>query len=182
MLTQSTSDTAVYNATHRTWEEWFAELQERKAAELSHKDIAAMLVDEYRVSAWWAQTITVEYERMIGRREVGQSCEGDFQAGASKTLHGTMDEVFEAWQEFVADVKELNGVAFDSEPTTSVTEKWRYWRVNLSNGSKVNITINQKEPGKVSHSVNHEKLQDADAVAEWKQFWRGYFNEFKDRL
>lgn len=182
MATQSTSDSAVYKATGKLYDEWYSILEQKKASKLSHKEIAALLVEEYDVSFWWAQTITVEYERLIGRREVGQSCEGDFQAGGSKTIAGSMDGVFKQWLQFVKDVNSLNDVPFAAEPTTSETEKWRYWRVQLANSSKVNIIINQKAAGKVMLATNHEKLEDADAVAEWKVFWKGYFKEFAESL
>lgn len=182
MSATTTSDQSVHKATGKVWDEWFSELERIKAHELTHKDMAAMLVDKYDVSAWWAQSITVEYERFIGRREVGQSCEGDYQAGASKTLPGTMDEIFDGWLEFVTGKGMLNDDKYADEPTTSKTEKWRYWRVNLQGGSKVNIIINQKAQGKVHLAVNHEKLPNTDAVEDWKKFWRGYFAAFKDQL
>lgn len=182
MVTQSTSDEAVYKATGKLYDEWYSILEQKKASKLSHKEIAALLVEEYDVSFWWAQTITVEYERLIGRREVGQSCEGDFQAGASKTLVGTMDNVYDRWLSFVAEIDELNGVPISEEPSLSKTEKWRYWRVKLADNSKANIHIHRKAAGKVQIAVNHEQLNDADAVAGWKLFWRAYFKEFADNL
>lgn len=182
MATTSTTDKSVHKATGKVWDEWMSELERIQAHKLSHKDLAAMLVADYDVSAWWAQTITVEYERFIGRREVGQSCEGDYQAGASKTLPGTMDEVLDAWEEFVAGKKSLNDDAYADTPNISKTEKWRYWRVNLQGGSKVNITITQKAPGKVGLAVNHEKLPDTDAVDAWKVFWKACFKDFQGTL
>src|SRR2546427_12399558 len=43
------------------------------------------------------EVITVSYEQHIGRREPGQSCEGDFPAAASRVLIGTLDEALERW-------------------------------------------------------------------------------------
>lgn len=182
MSATTTSDRSVHKATGKVWDEWFSELERINAGKLSHKDIAAMLVDDYEVSAWWAQSITVEYERFIGRREAGQSCEGDYQAGASKTLPGTMDEIFEGWLDYVAGKDSLNNDKFAEAPSTSKTEKWRYWRVPLQGGSKVNVIINQKDQGKVHLAVNHEKLPDNTAVDAWKKYWRGCFAEFKEQL
>lgn len=178
MSTQTTSDASVHKATGKVWDEWMATLEQQNAAKLSHKDIAAMLVEDHGVSFWWAQTITVEYERMIGRREVGQSCEGDFQAGASKTIAGGMEGIFKDWLAFMNKKDNLNGVPYNAQPTTTKTEKWRYWRVQLANNSKVNININQKTVDKVLLSVNHEQLNNADEVDSWKTFWKSYFKEF----
>lgn len=179
---KTTSEAAVIKATAKSWDEWFALLEQDKASQLSHKDIALSLVNKYGTSEWWAQSITVEYERFIGRREVGQSCEGDFQAGASKTVSGTIDTVLNAWGDFTADAKEVNKTAYAEAPTISKTEKWRYWRVLLTDDSKVNINITQKAQGKVHISVNHEKLTNSTAVDDWKMFWKGMLKDFAAEL
>lgn len=180
--TPEVSDGRVHKATGKKWDEWFSALEQVKAGEKTHKEIAVMLVEEYGTSAWWAQTVTVEYERFIGRREVGQSCEGDFQAGGSKTLSAHMDEVLDAWLDYMKDKGNLNDVPFAEEPNIRKTEKWRYWRVPLEDGSRVNINITQKAPGKAHLSVNHEKLNNTDEVDTWKQFWKGCFKEFAEQL
>lgn len=64
----------------------------------------------------------------------------------------------------------LKDVPYAAKPTTSETDKWRYWRVLLQDGSKVNVHVNQKAAGKVQIGVNHEKLNDSDAVDKWKVF------------
>lgn len=86
MSTSLVSEKSLLKATGRPWKEWFEHLDKLNAQELSHPEIAAKLQETPSVSSWWAQAITVEYERKIGRREVGQSSGGDFQASASKTL------------------------------------------------------------------------------------------------
>ncbi|MFC4874361.1 hypothetical protein [Negadavirga shengliensis] len=172
------SEESIKKATGKTWSYWFDYLDRINAGQFSHKEIADKLHELDGVTGWWAQTITVEYERKIGRREVGQTCEGDFQASASKTLPGTMDHVFFLWQEFVRDMDRFNHVAYDSVPQLSETQKWRYWRVNLKDGSRVSIIINQKSEGKVLLAVNQEKLTDAKAVEDWKAYWKTQLQEF----
>lgn len=182
MAVKSTSEEAVMKATGKVWDEWMTLLEQRGAAKLNHTQIAALLHEEYDVAAWWAQTITVEYERMIGRREVGQSCTGTYQASASKTLPGTMEAVYMAWQDHMKGKDNLNDVPYEQAPTTSETEKWRYWRVALVDGSKPVVTITQKAEGKVHLAVNHDKLNDTDAVAAWKIYWKECFKEFADQM
>lgn len=182
MEVKSISEEAVVKATGRVWDEWMALLEQCDAAKLNHTQIAALLQEEYEVTAWWAQTITVEYERMIGRREVGQNCTGTYQAGASKTLPGTMGTIYKAWLDYMKGKESLNDVPYEQAPTTSETEKWRYWRVALADGSKPVITITQKATGKVHLAVNHDKLNDTDAVAAWKTYWKGCFKDFAEQM
>lgn len=182
MDTSSVSEESLKNATGKSWPDWFDYLDRIKARQLSHKEIAANLQETAGMKGWWAQTITVEYERKIGRREVGQSCEGDFQASSSKTLPGTMDQVFLHWQEFVKDLDHFDQVRFSSTPKMSETQKWRYWRVSLQDGSRLSIIINQKSAEKVLIAVNHEQLASAKAVEDWKAYWKSQLLKFSKRI
>lgn len=165
------SDEAIAAATGRTWPEWRKLLDGLGAAELTHKDIAARLHRDHGVPGWWSQMLTVEYERAIGRRVVGQTCAGDFSASASRTLPGDKDAALNAWRNVVAGTKAFDGVAIAGAPRESSTEKWRYWRADMADGSKLGIVISDKPGGKALLAVNHDKLADADAVARWKGFW-----------
>ncbi len=176
MKSQTISSEAIKKATGKSWQEWFTLLHQMKAGELSHKAIARKLYDEYKIAGWWAQGITVEFERAIGRREIGQTCDGDYQASASKTVTGTVDQALKAWKKYVGNVRNFNGVAFANKPRTSKTDKWRYWRVDLADQTKVTIVIGDKGAGKAHLAANHEKLPDKKAVDRWKAFWKNFLN------
>ncbi len=176
MKSPTISREAIKKATGKSWQEWFAVLHEMKAGELSHKAIARKLCDVYNVEGWWAQSITVEFERTIGRREVGQTCDGDYQASASKTVTGNMDQALKAWKKYVGNARDFNGIAFANEPRTSKTDKWRYWRVDLADQTKVTIVIGDKGAGKAYLAANHEKLPDKKAVDQWKAYWKDFLN------
>jgi hypothetical protein len=174
------TEKSLQKATGKHWQEWFNYLDSLNAQELSHTEVAAKLQETAAVSSWWAQAITVEYERKIGRREVGQSCEGDFQTSVSKTLPGAMEKVFLHWQNFTHTRDQFNQVSFSNIPQTRETPKWRYWRVGLEDGSRLSIMINQKNVAKVLLAVHHERLPDAKAVERWKTFWKTLLQEFQE--
>lgn len=177
MKTQSISEQAVQKATGRSWEEWFALLNNIQGGQLTHREIAQKLSSEHHVEGWWAQNITVEFERSIGRREHGQRCDGDFEVSVSKTLAGTMDSALMTWQQLVENAVGFNDVAFSNEPNTSRTDKWRYWRVNLADGTRVNILFSQKDPGKAQLTVQHTKLQNRDDADRWKLYWKTFLHD-----
>ena len=79
------SDEAVAAATGRGWSEWFAILDDAGAAKMKHADIARMVGEQHEVSGWWAQTVTVEYERERGLRDVHQTTRG-YEVSVSKTV------------------------------------------------------------------------------------------------
>ncbi|MGH7496379.1 MAG: hypothetical protein ACREOO_28850 [bacterium] len=177
MKSQMISNEAIQKATGKSWQEWFAVLHKMGAGELSHTAIARKLCDVYKVEDWWAQSITVEFERTIGRREVGQTCDGDYQASASKTVAGSMDQALKAWKKQVGNARDFNGMAFANKPRISKTDNWRYWRVDLAVQTKVTIVIGDKGPGKALLAVNHEKLLDKKAVDRWKAYWKDFLSK-----
>ncbi len=87
-----------------------------------------------------------------------------------------MDQALKAWKRHVANARDLNGVAFANKPRTSTTDKWRYWRVELADQTKVTIVIGNKGAGKALLAANHEKLSDKKAADRWKAFWKSFLN------
>jgi hypothetical protein len=189
-------DAAVVKATGKALGDWFAVLDERGARSLPHRDIARLLGDEFGVPGWWSQTVTVEYEKHIGRRETGQSQSGAYTASRSRTFPGAPDEVLERWLERLPADAAFDGVAVAGEPAISRTAKWRYWRAKLADGSKVTVTVTAKA-GKAGAGgragtardaddadaagsvlgVGHEKLAGRADAERWKAFWQAYLAE-----
>ena len=92
------TEPALIEASGHGWEHWLAELDAWGALEHSHRDIAAWLREERGVPGWYAQAITVGFERARGRRAVGQRG-GVWVAGATKTVHVPVERLFAAWEE-----------------------------------------------------------------------------------
>lgn len=170
------------------WSEWVPWLDARGAAELDHPAIAHLVLERIeqtgrsRSPEWWAQGVTVAYEQHIGRRAPGQRCTGDFSATVSKTLPGTMDEVLARWVAACEPLDAFDGVPLDGAPRTSRTDKWRYWRASLDDGTALSVNIQQKPSGDRSIcSVNHDKLPEATDVDRWKTFWKGFLADLATR-
>jgi hypothetical protein len=171
-------DAAAVKATGKAWREWFAILEERGARSLPHAHIARMLHEDYGVSGWWSQSVTVAYEKEIGRRETGRRGERDYTASTSRTLRGGLDEVFDRWLALVRRVDALDGVPLVADPTVSRTAKWRYWRAGLSDGSKVTVTVSAKPSGEsCTLGLEHGKLAGRPEADRWRAFWKGYLTE-----
>ena len=79
------SDATVEAKTGCTWERWVAALDYQGAAEWSHGEIAAHVHEKYGIPGWWAQTVTVGYERIRGLRDKGQRRDGSYEANKSRT-------------------------------------------------------------------------------------------------
>jgi len=166
------------NATGKNWKEWFTKLKKMGAEEMPHKQIAAMLEKQFGISAWWAQSITVRYEQETGRRIPGETCENTYQTTISKTVIGSVGEIFSRWIDNFSYRASLNGKKLKNEATTSVTKKWHYWRVKLANGSAISINFSQKEKDKILIQVNHDKLLNEEEILAWKNFWKKTLEKF----
>lgn len=92
--------------------------------------------------------------------------------GASRTVPGTMDAALARWAAWADPRRDFDGVPYDGAPTARATERWRYWRCPLADGSKVNVTISAKGADRASIGIQHEKHDDAEAVARWRAFWK----------
>ncbi|RRJ86413.1 hypothetical protein EG850_08680 [Gulosibacter macacae] len=167
------------------WHDWVDYLEAQDAAKLDHTDMARLAlarileVGKSTSPEWWAQGVTVAYERHIGRRQVGQTCDGSFSVTVSKTLPGDMDAVLERWQARFDSVVEFNGVLLSRKPAASSTEKWRYWRCGLEDGSTLSVNMQTKPTGeKTALAVNHDKLGSADDVEHWRAFWKAELTRF----
>lgn len=165
------SDEAVKAATGKGWPEWRQWINAKGGEKLSHAEIARML-SANGVPDWWSQMVTVGYERLTGKRAMGQRCDGAFSASASRTVDGDMDDALARWLAVVDGMTEFGEAFAETEPRQSRSEKWRYWRIDLEDGSKVSVTICDKTGGKAIVGVSHEKLADADAAERAKAFWK----------
>lgn len=165
---------ALENGTGKPWAEIEEYLAGIGADQLTHKEIAQRLNDDDVATEWWAQSVTVAYEQQIGRRQPGQDCNGEYSVSVSKTLPGTMDNVLQMWLELVDGAESFSGIDISRGPEVNSTQKWRYWRCGLTDGSRVNVNIYQKSEGKASLGIQHERLESTVQIEHWRAFWKDY--------
>lgn len=80
------SENVVILKTGKSSKEWFEILDEWGATRRTHKEIARYLADNWKVSPWWSQTITVRYEQDRGLRSPGQRSDGYFAVSIRRTI------------------------------------------------------------------------------------------------
>ena len=173
-------DSRLREATGRPMEEWIAELDGHDGRALAHKDIARLLRDDFGVSGWWSQMLTVEYERAIGRREVGQRQSGEFRTTVSRTVRASTEDTLALWIERLPGPgagSSFDGVVFANDPRLGGTPRRRTWRVDLEDGARVTVFISPNGPASTL-AVEVSKLTGQDDIARWKAFWKGYLAAF----
>ena len=66
------SDASVKAKTGCTWERWVRALDRVQAHAWPHRKIVSYVHATYKTPDWWAQMVTVGYERIRGLRAIGQ--------------------------------------------------------------------------------------------------------------
>ena len=91
------SDDTMKKKTGRTWREWLRLLEDEGAKNMTHTAVAALVNEKYQIDGWWAQTVTVGYERLKGIRARGQRLDGTYEANKSRTYSVPVSTLFDAW-------------------------------------------------------------------------------------
>jgi hypothetical protein len=161
------SDAALKAATGCTWERWVRALDHVEAHTWTHRDIAKYVAEKYKVAGWWAQTVTVGYERIKGLRAVGQRRDGSFEASKSRTFAVPLTRLYRAF----ADARSRARWLPDVDLAVRTATRRRSMRITWPDRSSVSVGFASRGRGKSQVAVQHEKLPDRAAAARLKQFW-----------
>ena len=162
-------DARVRENTGKGWREWLRLLDAWGARERKHKDVATYLMEQHGVPGWWAQTITVGYERARGIRAKHQTLDGTFQVSVSKTLPVGSGKLFKLF----AEAPQRNRWLERGTLRVRTTNKDRSIRFDFRDGaSRVVVSFDPKARNKTTVTVQHERLPDAGAVEEMRGMWR----------
>jgi len=162
-----TSDATIKAKTGCTWERWVGALDYLGAKEMSHRDIAALVSKKYKIDGWWAQTVTVGYERIKGLRARGQRRDGTYEATKSRTFDVPVKTLFEAWADASVRRRWLDGESVKVRTATAP----KSMRLGWSDGSIIAIGFEAKGVSKSSVAVQHTKLPDKETADRLKQYW-----------
>ena len=162
-------DAKVRQNTGKGWQEWLRILDAWGARERKHKDVAGYLMEQHGVPGWWAQTITVGYERARGIRAKHQSLDGTFQVSVSKTFPVGVGKLFKAF----AETPQRNMWLERGMLKVRTTQRDRSVRFDFREGaSRVMVSFDPKDRSKTTVAIQHERLPDAAAVEEMRGMWK----------
>src|SRR6185312_6602279 len=156
----SPSDQAMLEATGRERKQWFALLDAWKATTRTHRDIAAWLMSTHNIENWWAQTLTVDYERARGLRQPGAKRDGTFSVTASVTVGVSAKRAFEAFMEPKLRQRWLPGATLQERTSKSARSARFDWKDGTT---RVNVGFTAKSPKKSQIALQHERLPNAKA-------------------
>lgn len=160
------SDEVIRENTGRVWNDWRDLIDAWPGHRDGHGAVASWLQSEHGVAGWWAQAITVGWERITGRRLPHQVSDGTFTANASATI--TIDAV--ALREMLLDEDSRPALFPDLEPELRSRPTSKNIRLRFDEGV-AEISIIAKGDGRATVTVQHAKLTAPGQVSPWKAYW-----------
>ena len=158
------ADERIREATGRGWDEWRALIDDAGLRDVGHTAIAAWLGSEHQVEAWWAQAVTIGYERIVGLRRRGQMADGTFTVNAGRTLELDADDL----RARLLDGRDglFPGMATDLRSRAAS----KAVRIAFPEGVAL-IAIDPAAKGRTKVTVQHEKLPSPEAAERLKAYW-----------
>ena len=160
------SDEAVMKATGKDWGSWFALLNKARAKNMGHTEIAHFLSTKYIKNGWWAQMVTVEYERLLGKRKVNENSDG-FLVAVHKTVSMPIEKLEKLWQKMLMSPIVQKRKLMDLQSKT----KRNMIRYKADVGGVV-VSFDERGRDKSRIMVESIKLPSKSAVEQNRVFWK----------
>lgn len=189
----SVSDAASLAKTGHGLAHWFDVLDRFGAVEKGHTAAARHLYEAHHVPGWYAQGITVAYERARGVRVLNQRGDGAYEVSVSKVVAGSTADVIKAftktarrrWMKGVdTSLTKALAAALDTPAAKGFVVRpdsqgrFRYkW-----DSTTVQFYLLPKAGNKVSVVVTNTTLPSAATVDERRTQWRTALNALAERL
>jgi hypothetical protein len=162
------SDEAILRGSGKTWDEWLTLLDAWGAAERTHTEIARHIAEAYSVPGWWAQGVTVGYERARGMRKLHETSNG-FAASASKTVAVPVERLFRA---IVNEAERDRWLDPGTLTLRTATEHCSARFNAVEAGGIIEVWLTRKGPQKASLQLQLIGLADEAAIEAWRERWK----------
>lgn len=160
------SNDAVVAKTGCDWAKWTYVLDRWKAYEKPHREIAAHIHRSYDVTGWWAQTITVGYERIKGLREIGQRRGGGFDCNKSRTFSVPVGQLYRMFAE-----KRRREKWLPEDVTIRTSRRDQSIRMRWADDTPVDIHFVVKGPSKSTVTLQHRNLKSRAVMERMRKVW-----------
>jgi len=164
------ADDAVRENTGHGWDEWVDLVDAGPGREAGHTAIAAWVAEQHGVPGWWAQSVTVGYERITGLRVPGQRPDGTFSV--SRTRLTDLDP------ELVRALLDDEAARADLVPGLTLTPRSRPGvrspRFGVSDDDGAHgVAMFSLDPAgsRLRLTATHERIATAAEAEQWKGYW-----------
>ena len=172
------TDDAMRRGSGKPIGEWLTILDAWGATERRHPEIARWLVSEHGIGGWWAQSVTVGYERARGRRALHERPDG-YEVSASRTIIASAERISDAFTD-----ESVRGQWLPDAPISVRTaNRGRSARFDWGDPpSLVGFNLFPKGEARTQIGLAHQKLPNADTAERIKLMWRERLSALKELL
>jgi hypothetical protein len=179
--------------TGRGWQHWFSVLDRFGAKEKGHTAAARHVAEDHGVDGWYAQAITVEYERARGLRAANQRMSGAYEVAVSKVLPAPVSSVVRALRDpglrtsWAGALDPELRSAFEAAVTgpKGLRERDRgdaRMRIKAASGVTVDLYLDPTPNGKSRLVAQSMKLAVAADVDRYRAAWKQAFTALGRQL
>ncbi|SKC66832.1 hypothetical protein [Krasilnikoviella flava] len=173
------SDDTIRASTGRAWDEWVALVDAGPGRDAGHTAIAAWVGEHPGVSGWWAQSVTVGYERITGLRVPGQRPDGTFSVSRSRLLDLDPAELRALLDDDGDRADLVPGLVL--APRSRAGVKSPRFRVSDADGEHGVVMFSLDPAGsRLRLTVTHERLGSATGAEQWREFWSEWLAALAD--
>ncbi len=170
-----TPDDKTREATGKGWDDWCDIIEAWDGHREGHAAIARYIAANYDVTHWWAQGITIGYERITGLRVLHQMTDGTFAASKSKTLDIDVAELRAMLID--DDIRKELIIGYDSVLRSKPTSK--ALRIAFDEGAAL-FSFDSAAKGRTRITVTHEKLASSEDADRWRFYWTEWLDALAD--
>ena len=177
-MTKRISDESVIKGTGKSWNVWFSILNKVGAKKMDHKEIAQLIYNEYSISGWWSQMVTVQYEQEIKGRKKHETTSG-YQISKGKTFPYSVSKIFNAIHSPALRKLWLKNSDFKITTSTknkSIRGKWVDGKTNIE------FQFYAKDKSKTQLVVQHNKISSVKEAEKMKKYWEKNLNSLENKL
>jgi hypothetical protein len=173
------TDEVVRENTGKGWREWLRILDAWEARERKHGEIARHLMEQHGVPGWWAQAVTVGYERARGMRAKYQRISGGFTVSVSKTFNVGVAKLYALF----TDSRQRNTWLERGTLKVRTTQKNKTARFDYEGGpTRVIAYFEPKGQARTTVTVEHQRLPEAAWVEKMRAVWKERLAEMAKTL
>lgn len=165
-----TTDEAIRTNTGHGWDEWVTLIDAGPGRDAGHTAIATWVREEKGVDGWWAQGVTVGYERITGLRLPGQMKDGTFTISRSRAVELDRD----ALRSMLLDDGDRASLVPGLTTSLASRANAKSLRFAVRDGDSElgTILVSMDLAGaKTRVTVAHSKLASPADGEHWKAFW-----------
>ena len=131
----------------------------------------------HAVPGWWAQCVTVEYERARGLRERHQTSEG-YSIGVTKTISSRLHNLYVATSDEKLRRQWFPRGAFEVSSQT----RDKYFRGPWKKTARLEVGFYAKGPGKAQIALQVSRLANRAEVETARETWRRALGKLQTML